>query len=436
MKFVAGTLKNKWNMQRVYLNFDSNVLSSDLVKHIYDKAVALWQDDNVLLDDIAFKNMLDTEHSHRDKLTVMWKRIRKLGRDMTLAATVSAMKKLKILYEGRVISICVNETIGDLGKGLKGDLKALTVARERLVSFNDLSASKDFKVDRGDPREGYKHFKQHFIHIQKNPGSVGGTPTGITEIDSQMIGLRSGEFGLVSGPTGSGKSIMLLDFATYCWQTTGDVVVVTIEMPKEQYYMRWYCRMSGIPYEYFRRYALTKDQWNKLDEAVEKSKSNKNRFEVIDMPEGCTVKAVKAAVKSYFNKSNVKMCGIDYLNIMTCKSGDINMAWESQLDLAVQLKLHIARGLNMPTWSLVQTGKDEIAFSTHIKDQVDVALLIQPDENTLETGIINMKWLKTRDFRGKPFTLSTSMDRMRFSSVPENEKHEYKKLNTQTKVRT
>jgi replicative DNA helicase len=418
-------------MERVHLRFDSNALSSDLIKWIYDKAVELYTSDSVILDNATFGHLLDVEHRKRMLLTTMWKKIRRLRNSVTTASTLAAMKKLKTYYQARNISLCVNDAIKSLTRGVEGgDLKHIDDARKLISYYNDFLSTQDVHVEAGDPRDTYKTFKQHFIKIQKHPELMGGVPTGIKGIDDQLMGLRKSEFGLIAGPTGSGKSILMMDIGTYGWERMGDVIIVTIEMPKEQYDMRWYCRLSGINYENFRKYALTKDQWNHLDKTIEKVRKNKNKFIVIDMPEGCTMSAVKAEINSHMRHANVQEILIDYINIMTGPSGKVSMDWNNQLELAVEMKLTIARGLNVPTWTVAQTdGDKDTAFSKHIKDQLDVGILIKPDEDSKETGVVWLEWFKTRDFRGRGFGLKTSLDKMRFSEVPVEERQEYERVN-------
>lgn len=430
IEFVAGVLRKRSTMEKAYLKFDSNVLSSDHIKWIYDKVVEMYVHESVLMDDEAFRHTLDVDEKKRKRLKIVWKKIKRIKKRTSEASTFAAMQKLKHLYDARNMSLCVKETIEHLSKAVKGDMGSVSVARENLKFYSEHTGVKDVKMDAGDPRDNYKRFKARFKKVQKNPNLIGGIPTGIQEIDRQMIGIRSGEFGLLAGPTGSGKSVWLLDILAWCWRSTGSVVAVTIEMPKEQYEMRWYCNLSGIDYEKFRKYELTKKQWNHLDKVVEKSKDNGNRFEIIDLPEGCTPDIVAAEVKPLVEKYDTKVIGIDYLNIMANKRGDVDLSWEAQVSNAVQLKQQVARGLGVATWTLGQTnGQDDLAFAKHIKDQLDVGLMLCPDEATEETGIMPMKWIKTRDFRGKAFTVQTTMNKMRFRPVSRNEKRRYRKVN-------
>jgi len=438
LKLVAGVVKSKKIMEKMYLVTDSNIITSDKIKWIYDKAVALYLEHGVAMDKKAFENLLDVFHKKRKSLLSLWKKIQAMSKEVSLASTIAAGVKLTQYFDGRNMELGVKDMIELLTKAWKGgDLKSIAQAREELMVLSGYMDTRDLKADVGDPRDGYEDYKREFKKIQKNPKLIRGVSTGIAEIDKSLIGLREGELGLVAGPTGSGKSIMGMDFLTYCWQTTGDVVALTIEMSKEQYRQRWYCRLSGINYENFRRYDLTPKQWKHLDRTIAKAAKNPNKFIIIDMPEGCTVEAAKGEFKTVMRTADIKLGVIDYMNIMAGPKGEIDMTWETQLGLAAALKLKLARVLGIPLWSMLQTTDDKgkVAFSTHIKDQADVGLRIKPDENTPETGIVGMDWFKTRDFKARSFSLQTDLDKMRFSPVPLGQRHKYKQINKRKKKR-
>lgn len=439
IQFVAGVIKNKVIIERVYLNVDSNVISSDNIKWIYDKVIDLYIQEGLLMNTSAFTATLDVESGKRKRLLALWKKIYGQRKKATLAGTISAMNMLKRNYDARNMSLCVSDLIENLSKATRGDMRSIEKAREALTFYSDFMAHKDVKVDLGEPVADYDRFKSRFKRIQKNPELIGGVPTGTKQMDRQMLGLREGEFGLCVGPTGSGKSIWLMNTIAYCWKTVGDSAAITIEMPKDQYLMRLYCYLSGITYESFRRYEITNEQWNRLDKTIEKVKKLPHKLHVIDMPEGCTALAVKTELQPLTRKGKLKLVGIDYMNIMAGPDGTISMDWQNQLAIAVALKLNVARGLGLPTWSLGQTdGKDDAAFSKHIRDQLDLGFLISPSESTETTGIVGIKWIKTRDFRGTSFELETNMDKMTFGPISEEKLRKYKRMNTkkERKIKT
>lgn len=429
IEFVGGVVSSREIMEQIHVQFDSNVLTSDRIKWIYDKSVELYTNFNVIIDTKSFHNLLDMESKKRKMYIALWKKIRKYSKEATLPGTITAMEKLKAYYDGRNIEIGMKGVLTHLAVAIDGDISAIEKARDELIATTDLISSKDVATVQLEPLDDYEEFKKEHKKIQKNPELIRGIYTGIPQIDNQMLGLRKGEFALICGPTESGKSILLLDIATHCWQYFGSVVVITIEMSAKQYRNRFYCRLSGIDYKRFRGYGLDKDDFKYLDKTIKKANKNPNEFIIIDMPKGCSVLEIKGRLQPILKQKQVSLAVIDYMNIICDSSGNIGFNWETQLSNAVDLKQEIARGLNLPTWSACQvSGDDSTAFSKHIPDQLDAGLHLKPDDDSKQTGNILIEWIKAREFYGKPFVITTDRNRMRFSQLPESQNKEIRKL--------
>jgi hypothetical protein len=74
------------------------------------------------------------------------------------------------------------------------------------------------------------------------------------------------------------------------------------------------------------------------------------------------------------------------------------------------MKLDIARQFGIATWTVAQTTQDNngAAFSSHIRDQVDVGIALKPDTNTQQNGFLPAKFFKTRNFKAARFVLETN----------------------------
>jgi replicative DNA helicase len=430
IEICAGILKNKEIMEVISNRLDSQAITSEKLKWIYDKAVDIYKYENELMSTRTFKHTLDVKESKRKIYLSFWRKIQKTKKSVTMASSMACYKKLMKYYRARTMSIGVADTIKSLQKAHDGDLSALDEAQTCITIMNDLTAVEEFGVANvTDPVQDYGLYKEEFKRIQKDPSSVMGIETGVTEIDKQMLGLRKGELGVVCGPTAGGKSIMIMNFGTHAWKTAGDVAIFTIEMSEQQYKSRWYCHMSGIDYEKFRKYTITKKEWNILDRTVETAKKNKNTFKIIDMPQGCNAENLRKEISKLRRSYDLQMCVIDYMNIMTGPSGKVDFSWPNQLEIAVQLKLGIARGMDLPVWTACQTdGKDDVGFSKHIKDQLDVGGLLVHDEHSKETGIVFWKWVKARDFKGEKIQLETDMGHMRMTPLPASLQKQIKKM--------
>ena len=420
-------------------NFDSEYISSDYVKTVFDIIMNAFQEDSIILDSNAFENSLKGRASQNNKLLTIWKKIKKRAKKTTFAEVVTGSAKLYDLYKARVLSIGLKNVANNLKQVAEnGDTTKISQAEEQFNQFSTyVETSKTLKSKKVDMIDAYEEWKRAFKYKQKHPEELKGVETGIPEIDRQMPPLKKGELGCIAGPSSGGKSIMAMHFGLYNWKTTGDTVTVTIEMSEEKYRERQYCHLSGIDYNSFARYDLTPKQWNHLDRTVERFKKNKNKSIIIDMPEGCSVKSVKREFELAMKGTNTTLGIIDYMNIMCGPNGKISFDWENQLSIAAETKLLIARKLSLPIWTPIQTdGKNGEAFSKHIKDQLDVGLMLHPDDNTKETGIMPITWFKTREFLGMPFSIETDRGKMRFSALTEAEEKHMAKVNRKKKTGT
>jgi len=421
LELLSGICKNVRIMDVICGKFDTNYVTSEIVKWIIDRAFNLYVEQNELMDVRALEHTLNVEKKKRKRYTAMWKRSRKMRSGLTIASTLACAQRLEKLYRARCLQIGFKGMVGTLKQAHDGDYAAMDDVPSKLDEMSsqiatDQSHSTIAVIEAG---AHYKEYKKQFRAEQKNPSMLSGVMTGISEIDRQMNGLRAGEFAVVGGETGSGKSVTLMNFATSAWHTAGDAIMVTIEMPASQYESRLLCQLSGINYDHFRKRTLNQSQWDILDRVAKRMRKNRNKFVIIDMPHGCTIPAIRSEVGKAIKKSkNVGVCGVDYMNIISGPSGEVDFSWQNQLEIAVGLKLSIARALHIPVWTVSQTDKDNdgLGFSSHIADQVDVAALLKKDEASEETGILFWDWIKTRDFKGRKIPLETKLANMCISS--------------------
>jgi len=157
-----------------------------------------------------------------------------------------------------------------------------------------------------------------------------------------------------------------------------------------------------------------KDMLKKLMRRYSKHDYN---FNIVDMNEGCTVMDISNEISKYFKKSNeIKMVVIDYMNIIAGNDGKVDLSWETQCGIALNLKQFIARKFQVPVWSACQVTGDNVAFSRHIRDNIDIGIKLEEDENTEVTGVMEVSYPKARDFRGTKHVIKTDRAIMKIHS--------------------
>jgi len=292
---VTSGLLNHESADHLMNNFDSEYISSDFVKTTFDVMMNAFQEESIILDSKSFKNSLKGRDAQKNKLITIWKKIKAKSKKSSYAEIVTGCVRLHELYKARVLSIGLKNVANNLKQVAEnGDITKINIAESTFNEFsNYVETSKTLKSKKVDMLDSYEEWKREFKRKQKNPELLRGIETGIPEIDNQMPSLKKGELGCIAGPSSGGKSILAMHFGLYNWKVHGDTCFITIEMSEEKYRERMYCHLSGIDYKSFTRYDLTKKQWNHLDRTVERFKRNLNKAIIIDMPEGCSVKAVK-----------------------------------------------------------------------------------------------------------------------------------------------
>lgn len=412
--FLGALLCNKGAFIKVVSNFNSEMFTNNRIKAIYDKIVEFYYKEGVY---IATSSILKTMSLPKNKV-VFYERLMSemkaigakghgTGHAMTLRY------KLEQFYDARLLQIGMKNIIGVLSKAKDGDFNDIRNASVVVKELATMIESKSKSAIKVNPITDFPKWLAEFEKWQKHPSKMLGIPTGITPIDKRIIGIRPSEFGLCIADTGVGKSIFLLDVALNCWLKYGDVIYVTIEMPANQLEQRFWCNLSRISYEKFRALKLTDDEKLKLKNKAERYKKHPHKFHIIDMNEGCSVNDIVTQIEFYMKTHDIKMVVIDYMNIIAGAEGKISLDWETQVGIAINLKQHVARRFRIPTWSACQVSGDHLAFSRHIRDNIDIGIKLEETDDTEETGLMSVTYPKSRDFRGSEHRIQTNRNLMK-----------------------
>jgi len=413
-EFLGMILKKPSTFKMIVNNFNENCITNQKVKKIFIAIRDISEVEDHVINDMAVLDVMGLSKLKLQAYKTIWKKCLKGTKKKFKKTRILAVKKrLKQLYDARLVEIATRDVLRNLK-----DVTTKPQLIERSYEIIDyLSTAVGKEVVKSyvvNPVSNYKKWLGKYNEMQKNPKKVKGVPTGIDPIDRVITGLRDSEFGLVITDTGVGKSIFLLDCAVHCWEKYGDVLYVTIEMSAEQIENRFWCRASGLSNDKFRKLTLNKREKAILSKICERKAKNENSFNIIDMPEGCSVNDIVVKIKEHIRrtKKKPKLICVDYLNIVSDENGEVSLAWEAQVGNAMRMKQKIARAFKVPTWSGCQVTGENIAFGKHIKDNIDIGVRLEEDEDTDMTDILRVSYPKTRDFRGVEHVVQTDRDRM------------------------
>ena len=118
--------------------------------------------------------------------------------------------------------------------------------------------------------ESAEKFLADYEERVKNPEKAYGIRTGFDFLDQQSLGMHAGELFIIGGRHGAGKSLFILNVGINAYRAGKNVLIVSIEMPREQYEQRFYSCYCDIPFNAVRAGTLTKEQLQFMKEALVK----------------------------------------------------------------------------------------------------------------------------------------------------------------------
>lgn len=266
--------------------------------------------------------------------------------------------------------------------------------------------------------------------------------------DSINGGFGLQELIMFGGRRGSGKSIITLNAARHQFENNDNsVLFMSIEMRYIEVYYRLMSMLSRVPFMNFIRNELTQEDklliaktkldtfYQKTDESVklfDKLVQDKNikefdqalrlqnvpfknkRFHIVD-----DVNLSLAKIDHYLNmmtkKHNVKMCVIDYLNIVKVED---RMDWKSQIGIADQLKT-LSRKYEVMMVSPYQIdATGEARFAKGVLDSADRSFRFTPADLDENPNILPFEITKIRNGKSMKFDVHMEWDCLRV--VPES----------------
>lgn len=260
----------------------------------------------------------------------------------------------------------------------------------------------------------------------REDGEVG-ILTGIPRFDQITGGMMHGEFGVVAGRTGIGKTAFLIHLAITAWNAGRNVMLVSGEQSRNELGFRVDSYLSKISATKFRKSELDKEDYTRWDRTIkEKSNSHENTLWVASFMRKFDVEMIRGEMIRMEEETGnrVDLLCIDYLNLMqssTAKDGDNSREWGSQADVVWQVK-ELTAEYQIATWTAGQVRDeaylkevytaDDLKYARAISETAPVIVaLIQTDEDEaakrMKLQVLKMRNAET--FR-KPIILHPNMD--------------------------
>ncbi len=225
--------------------------------------------------------------------------------------------------------------------------------------------------------------------LQENQDFITGVPTGFTDLDRLTSGFQPSDLVIVAGRPAMGKTSLALNIAQYVGTKTEKTVgVFSLEMSKEQLFLRMLTSEARIDAHRFRGGYLGSEEYKKLSAAL--GALGEARV-FIDDSSPISVLEMRAKARRLKSEHGLDLLVVDYLQLMTGRGRFENrnqeLAWISR-----SLK-QLAKELKVPIVALSQLSRAPESRSEHrpqlsdlresgaLEQDADVVLFIYREDN-------------------------------------------------------
>lgn len=287
--------------------------------------------------------------------------------------------------------------------------------KKTYFEVNSLKANQVFA--QGSLQETAKEYWVKYNEIRENPEMAKGVFSGFTELDLITNGFRDSEVIVVSGPTGSGKSIFLMNMGINAWLGNNKITTppqhadnsgknvwfISIENPFGMMRRRIDSCISGVASNKLRDGTWTVEEDGPLlKQSLNFQAKYSKQFYVSDLGRGVTMNMIEAEYERLLSRFSPDIIVIDYLGIMDAND-PTGKDWLDQGTNARDM-CEFARVINKPILSASQMksalrtnnglrryagDSESVARSKMITDNININLHIDIDDEEVYGEGIN-----------------------------------------------
>lgn len=216
---------------------------------------------------------------------------------------------------------------------------------------------------------------------------ITGTLTGFSSLDDVMLGMWPGQFIVIAGRPGDGKSTLALNIAENLVDRGINALFVSLEMSKRELQFRSLARLSEIDSRILTTGQMSEAQAQKLGVAVPKFAARTGLH--IQDDGAVTLPTLRAEATRLVRQENIGVLIVDYIQLMT---GEGRERSEQVGSISRGLKL-LARKLNIPIIGLSQMNRSidgrgvkrpqlsDLRESGSLEQDADVVIFLHDEAN-------------------------------------------------------
>ncbi|MFQ5701520.1 MAG: replicative DNA helicase [Acidobacteriota bacterium] len=217
-----------------------------------------------------------------------------------------------------------------------------------------------FAIAEGNIRSGFVPVKdvaaptlEYIDHLHEHKELITGVPTGFERLDELTSGLQDSDLIVIAARPAMGKTALALNIAQHVATRAGRTVgLFSLEMSKEQLFLRMLCAQAHVDAHRLRIGKLGKQEWEKLTRAF--GELTEAKIFIDDTP-GLSIFEMRAKARRLKAERGLDLLIVDYLQLMRGRARYENRTQEIS-DISRSLK-GLAKEMRLPVIALSQLSR-------------------------------------------------------------------------------
>lgn len=223
---------------------------------------------------------------------------------------------------------------------------------------------------------------------ENRDGGLQGVPTGFTELDAKLNGLRPGQMIIVAARPGAGKSTLAMDFCrSASIKHNMPSAYFSLEMSHTELSMRLVAAESRVFLDRMIKGEMETEDWQRIAATLDRISAAPL---LVDDSPNLTLSEIRAKSRRMKQQHDIQLIVIDYLQLLTSgKSVESRQQEVSEFSRSIKL---LAKELEVPIIAVAQLNRDpekrndkkpmvsDLRESGSLEQDADVVLLIHRDD--------------------------------------------------------
>ena len=388
---------------------------SDIHKEIFD-AVRDLNRRSEPVDSVPVKSELQ----RRKKLSMVGGPAYIASLSAEVPSTANAVSYARIIREKSILRNLIRASGAIMDQSFMDKTDAeevLDKAEQEILNISRFSQKRDFVQLKDVLWDNMEQIDAMAAH----DGRLTGLTTGFVDLDSRTSGLQKSDLIIVAARPSMGKTAFALNIAmNAALKAEAQILVFSMEMPKEQLSMRMLSIESHVPLSSLREGDLTREDWEDLNIAVDRL-SGAGIF--IDDTPNISLSEMKNKCRRMRAERGLDLVVVDYLQLMNLQGHTDSRQME--VSTISRMLKQLAREMECPVIVLSQLSRapeqrqdhrpqlSDLRESGAIEQDADIVMFLYRDEyynpettekpNTCEvilskhrngpTGAVDLAWL-------------------------------------------